>query len=1067
MKILVLGGSYFLGKTFVNLFCREHEITVLNRGNRKNAYTYPKLVKHIVCDRHALKESTFGDRTYDAVVDFCAYEPGDIESTAKCLQGRIKQYIFVSTCDVYKRGTGAETDESGELEYTVFGGEEGQYIAGKVALEQELLSCAGEYGFGYASVRPAIIYGPENYAPRDKMFFNWIDSAGQILYPVNATGSFQMVYVEDVARCIGLLIGNEAACNKNFNICGEGRVTYESYAAALAEATGVDFTKVEITVEEIGQRGIPLPYPLTEAETEYYTTSSEVLQDYSFKPLAEGMKAAYASHIEGELFQKIDEYFDQNQPKEAEKYMISCLGKALHTGSKSLELRLYNELIGYYRQTSEYEPLNEVIEASKGLIAGETFAGTVNAATTSLNIANAYRSMGRLEESEEYYEITEDIYRTAIENGALGEQDMLLAGLYNNESLLYQEMDKYERALDSLQKALAIVTANNAGFEIAVTHANLANTYLLAGKWKEAKEYSDRAIALFKARGLKDAHYAAAVYALGCCYMQEENMTLAKAVLREAAEAIASTVGQNKQYERVCLAIEQCEQETGPGVSGLELSEKYYETFGAPMIKEQFGEYESLIAVGLVGQGSECFGYDDALSTDHDFGPSFCMWLNDETYDKIGDKLKAAYEALPASFMGYERTSTAMGAGRRGVFRISDFYKNFVGTEDVKAIDYAAVEDYSLAAAVNGKVFRDDEGVFTAIRNQLLTGYPESIRLLKLATDCGNFSQTGQYNFPRMIKRHDLFTAGTMVNDCLRHAMKLYHHFCNVYPPHDKWLYKSTASLPGGLEITTALDKIFYRQKLGQAPKAVFAAIEELGQIFADKMYATCDISDIDNYLDHQTEELLLKADFARASDTELVKQIAKLEFKAFDKVKNEGGRASCQNDWPTFSIMRKSQYMLWDRKMLLQYLYDFTRELSMGHNLITEKYGRMMESTTPERYAELQEYFSEMTEEKKAIIEQIVAVQMTMMEEFAAEHPKMAGNARTLHSYDDQLFDTSYETYLRGEISTYSDKMLQLYGAFVVGMVNEGKNIARCTMENTAKLYGYAGIEEFEASIR
>lgn len=148
---------------------------------------------------------------------------------------------------------------------------------------------------------------------------------------------------------------------------------------------------------------------------------------------------------------------------------------------------------------------------------------------------------------------------------------------------------------------------------------------------------------------------------------------------------------------------------------------------------------------------------------------------------------------------------------------------------------------------------------------------------------------------------------------------------------------------------------------------------------------------------------------------------------------------------------------------MLLQYLYDFERELSLGHNLITEKYGRMMESTAPDKYESIKENFVPLSEEKKQIIEGIVAIQMQMLESFGEEHPKLAGNARSFHTYEDNMNNTSYETYLRGEISTYSDKMLQLYGRYVVDYLQNGKNIAKETIKNTGKLYGYASLEEFE----
>ena len=78
-------------------------------------------------------------------------------------------------------------------------------------------------------------------------------------------------------------------------------------------------------------------------------------------------------------------------------------------------------------------------------------------------------------------------------------------------------------------------------------------------------------------------------------------------------------------------------------MKGLELSRAYYEAWGAPMIREKFPEYEDRIAVGLVGPGSECFGYDDAISMDHDFEAGFCLWLTKED-EEIVDQAIAYME---------------------------------------------------------------------------------------------------------------------------------------------------------------------------------------------------------------------------------------------------------------------------------------------------------------------------------------------------------------------------------------------------------------------------------------
>ena len=131
--------------------------------------------------------------------------------------------------------------------------------------------------------------------------------------------------------------------------------------------------------------------------------------------------------------------------------------------------------------------------------------------------------------------------------------------------------------------------------------------------------------------------------------------------------------------------------ETGVGIR---LAEAYYEAFGKPMIAEKFGEYEGRIAVGLAGRGSDCFGYDDEMSRDHDWGPDFCLWVTDDTWEQIGEALQQAYEELPLEFKGYKRAPRVNGKNRRGVIRISEFYLNLVGAERYEEIPWREVRDY-------------------------------------------------------------------------------------------------------------------------------------------------------------------------------------------------------------------------------------------------------------------------------------------------------------------------------------------------------------------------------------
>lgn len=786
------------------------------------------------------------------------------------------------------------------------------------------------------------------------------------------------------------------------------------------------------------------------------------------------------------LLQKVDECYEQNKGTEAEQLMREGIRQAVAEQDDESLLQLLNELLGYYRETGQveasYEIANQAIAQAKRM----GLAGSLPYATTLLNVANAYRAGGRLEDSLNYYREVRKLYEKM-----LAADNMLVASLENNISLLYQEMADFRAAKECLLKALAIVEAKEADFEVAVTYANLASTCMQLGESEEAYTYGKKAVAGFEALRVADAHYGAALSALGTYHYQKKEYDFARTLFQKAMDIMEKNLGRNEYYHRLQENVRACEEAMGQipqpeephsvnrmkdGISGLALCREYYEIYGKPMLEKQFPDYIEKIAVGLVGEGSDCFGFDDTISRDHDWGPDFCLWVTDETYREIGEALEAAYAKLPTEFKGYKRSSSPQGRGRRGVMTVSGFYKRLLQTDCYEEIDWKQVSDAALAAAVNGEVFRDAEGAFSTMRTKLQKGYPTNIRFLKIAESGARFAQSGQYNYGRMAERGDFVTARLMLADCAKEVMKLQHYIEGKYPPHDKWLYRSMLESENGRNLAGLIEALFEEECADDngnfsansvSVERKIEIIDKIATFLAKELYEGNFISDSEDYLDAHTEELLYKSLWAAKTKEELVEQIVRLEFEAFDKVQNVGGRASCQNDWATFSIMRKSQYLTWNHTMLLQYLYDFEWEYRKGHNLITEKYGRMMESTAPEEYERIKGNFPALSEEKKAIIEQIVQLQVAWMEEFAAKYPYLADNARSVRSAEDNLYNTSYETYLRGEISTYSDKMLELYGRYVVEHAKAQKNLAFEIMENSTRLYGYADLDAAERFLK
>ncbi len=1064
-----------------------------------------------------------------------------------------------------------------------------------------------------------------------------------------------------------------------------------------------------------------------------------------------------------QITEELDTLFAQEKIAEIPQFLESHIAQAAQEGAQEVLLTLYNEIIGFYRETGQYALSIENCHKAVALMKEMGIQDTIPYATTLLNIANAHRAAGLLQESLELYNRVRPIYVAHLD-----ENDMYFANFYNNLSLLYQEMGDFASAKDQLVNALSIVSHKpDRQFEAAVTQANLANTCIELGQDDEARARAEEAIRIFEELGVDDAHYSAALSALGSLYYMDKDYNSALRAMEKSRECVAKYLGtDNIQYQRLSenieiiqnkistsekpseaekpaqeetasvsaveasepealgevpvevpvlenlaevpaletlaaeaseletlvlseempqpevpvteempeleafvpeeeaepagvseqeafvetpeeseqeskpsqtsvqesfaetpeaevmpaeeveqeaetfiqeksgqeaasgevpeletAVLEESEQESElaqtsveesptevseseeevfvaeasvntseveaipieesngeaavevlsteepalepvleepkkeafaeapltetleqaaspakspeqedltPSITGIDLCRRYYEEYGRPMIAGKFQAYESRIAVGLVGKGSDCFGFDDVLSQDHDFGPRFVMWVTKKVYDEIGEELQEAYDKLPSQFLGIDRIETFHGKDRSGVMIIEEFYKSLLGfdlagmlahnnedtasgKENLDTIKcWLSVQEYALAAAVNGEVFRDDEGIFTQYRNLLSAYYPKAVWYRKVAQTCALFSQSGQYNLPRMRRRGQLVSAELAKAECAKQAMKLYYLLNRKYAPHDKWLYRG---MPENAQMTLGdegmenadVPKLVEKLSLLPADKAheaaLTTAVESLAVIFANELEKLNMVGKCDLYLDVCTKELMTKSDAlltAIVANTPIVTalslSIAKSEFEAFDKVQNEGGRASCQNNWPTFKVMRMSQYMTWTEDMLLQYLYEFKTNYANGRNMIEEKYARMMESTAPLEYARFAKRLPAVSEAKKAIVEQIVALQVKWMEEFAAQYPNLAEDARAIHTAEDLAYDTSYETYLRGELRTYSDRMLEMYGRYIVAHAQAGKNVACEIMKNTVQFYGYQDLETANA---
>ena len=235
-------------------------------------------------------------------------------------------------------------------------------------------------------------------------------------------------------------------------------------------------------------------------------------------------------------------------------------------------------------------------------------------------------------------------------------------------------------------------------------------------------------------------------------------------------------------------------------MNGLDISRAYFAEHGLPMLRSQFPDLVPVVAAGLFGSGSECFGFDDEVSRDHDFDPGFLLLLPDEgVVDRKREfALERAYAHLPKEYAGVARPALApVGGARRGVMRTADFFRTKVGsaTGELTVGQWLHVPSHALAEAVNGELFHDEFGQVTCIRERLAR-YPEDVRRKKLAGHLLLAAQAGQYNYARCLRHGEAAAAQLAAIEFADHAVQVVFLLNNAYQPFYKWRFRALRALP-------------------------------------------------------------------------------------------------------------------------------------------------------------------------------------------------------------------------------------------------------------------------------
>ena len=276
-------------------------------------------------------------------------------------------------------------------------------------------------------------------------------------------------------------------------------------------------------------------------------------------------------------------------------------------------------------------------------------------------------------------------------------------------------------------------------------------------------------------------------------------------------------------------------------MNGILRAQNLYNTYVSGLIDSEFSQYADKIAVGICGQGSDCWGYDDSISNDHDNDTELVLWLDDETYEAIGQDLAKAYHGI--LHVANDNNHCSHNP-RKGVRRISDFYSELTGspTGPQDIWQWMQIPSNYLADATNGQIFRDDLGKFSSIREYILYGMPEEVRLKKIAGRLALAAQSGQYNYKRCIDHGELEAAEIALSQFVEHAIHLIYLLNFQHAPYYKWQFKRLRELrimpeAVGLLSSISLNTCDREEAIEEFAKIIIKALKEQGLSHSESDY--------------------------------------------------------------------------------------------------------------------------------------------------------------------------------------------------------------------------------------
>ena len=283
MKVLFLGGTRFVGKALVSrLLAKDHEIFVFTRGN----LPVPKKAIHIKGDRTNNDDlKKISDHSFDLIVDSSGRNLEDTQRLLEFSGLPSFRFIYISSAGVYENTQFLPVEEGSQIDIN------SRHI-GKAKTESWLKA----EGIPFTSFRPTYIYGPGNYNPIEKWFFDRIINGRTIPIPLDGQALTQLGHVSDLAEAILKSLDKDKAINQIYNCSGSKAVTFKGLIETAILATGKNISDFNLrsfdpsSLDPKARKVFPVRL------TNFFTDISKIKKDLSWEPkydLLNGLKDSY------------------------------------------------------------------------------------------------------------------------------------------------------------------------------------------------------------------------------------------------------------------------------------------------------------------------------------------------------------------------------------------------------------------------------------------------------------------------------------------------------------------------------------------------------------------------------------------------------------------------------------------------------------------------------------------------------------------------------------------------------------------------------------------------------